>query len=386
MEALAALLLREYCSQQKILHEHQQKQYDAQLTAQKPQCLLPLAISLVVSSSNWHLSFSKGKGPGSACVSEMAWHLQRIARLPAKILETNEYSFSRLELVQSEPLYNKTSSRVSGECVAAFFAPCVKTHQGETSMSNLFAGVSTSVSKLFAGVKNFAHDIFNIERPAGVSGTGPTVAEQDCQQEGKDQDESQPSKRQRHDDGFITAPTSPTADLTSNVGESTRSDKRDLVDLITSKEDEAMVDEQDHWREQAGGASGKRDSILRIMRYINDGAGNNTHLQHKRHVIVLGLTGSGKSTTINSLAGCKLRLVTEEEASIFECSRRALVVASGDERCWRKEVTKIGSRSGKSQTKVLQAVAVDEKDDGTVPTFSLILIIMSNISLFLKLR
>jgi hypothetical protein len=183
-----------------------------------------------------------------------------------------------------------------------------------------------------------------------------------------------PSKRQRHD-GFITAPTSPTADSTSNVG-----------DLITSKEDEGMVDEQDHLREQASGASGKRDSILQIMQYIKDGAGNITHLQHKRHVIVLGLTGSGKSTTINSLAGCRLRRVTEEEAIRFECSRRALVVASGGERCGRKEVTKIGSRSGKSQTKVLQAVAVDEKDDGTVPTFFFILIIMSNISLFLKLR
>ena len=65
-----------------------------------------------------------------------------------------------------------------------------------------------------------------------------------------------PSKRQRHD-GFITAPTSPIADSTSNVG-----------DLITSKEDEAMVDEQDHLREQASGASGKRDSILQIMQYI----------------------------------------------------------------------------------------------------------------------
>ena len=184
----------------------------------------------------------------------------------------------------------------------------------------------------------------------------------------------EPSKRQRHDDGFITTPTSPSANLTSNVG-----------DLVTSKEDEAMVDEQDHLREQASGASGKRDSISQIMRHVNDGAGNGIHLQHKRHVIVLGLTGSGKSTTINSLVGCKLRRVTEEEAIRFECSRFALVVASGGERCGRKEVTKIGSRSGKSQTKVLQAVAVDEKVDGTVPTFSLILIIMSNISLFLML-
>jgi hypothetical protein len=96
MEALAALLLREYCSQQKIANAHQKKQHGAQEVAKKPQCKLPLAISLIVSSSNWHLSFSKGKGPSSACVSEMAWHLQRIACLPAKTLETNEYSFSQL--------------------------------------------------------------------------------------------------------------------------------------------------------------------------------------------------------------------------------------------------------------------------------------------------
>jgi hypothetical protein len=97
MEALAALLLREYCSQQKISHAHQQKQHATQENDdQKRQCSLPLAIGLIVSSSNWHVSFSKGKGPSSACVSEMAWHLQRIACLPAKTLETNEYSFSQL--------------------------------------------------------------------------------------------------------------------------------------------------------------------------------------------------------------------------------------------------------------------------------------------------
>ena len=184
----------------------------------------------------------------------------------------------------------------------------------------------------------------------------------------------EPSKRQRHDDGFITAPTAPSADLTSNVG-----------DLVTSKEDEAMVDEQDHLREQASGASGKRDSISQIMRHVNDGAGNGIHLQHKRHVIVLGLTGSGKSTTINFLAGCKLRRVTEEEADRFELSRDALVVASGDQRGGRKEVTKIGNRFGKSQTEVLQAVVVDENDDDAVTIFFLILIMSKTVFLESKL-
>jgi hypothetical protein len=111
--ALAALLLREYCSQQKISHAHQQKQHDAQEAAKKPQCTLPHAIGLIVSSSNWHVSFSTGKGPSSACVSEMAWHLQRIACLSAETLETNEYSFSQLESVKCEPLYNLKAHKTS---------------------------------------------------------------------------------------------------------------------------------------------------------------------------------------------------------------------------------------------------------------------------------
>jgi len=169
--------------------------------------------------------------------------------------------------------------------------------------------------------------------------------------------------------------TSPTA-----LGSSLRVASQQTSSCVTESDvlgkNLAMQDEQDHLREQASGTSGKRDRISRILRYIENGAGNNSHLQHKRHVIVLGLTGSGKSTTINSLAGCKLRRVTEEEADRFELPRDALVVASGGERGGRKEVTKIGNRFGKSQTEVLQAVAVDENDDDAVATFFFILIIM----------
>jgi ribose 5-phosphate isomerase RpiB len=186
---------------------------------------------------------------------------------------------------------------------------------------------------------------------------------------------------------FITAPTSPTADLASNVselGSSLPVESQQSSSVVTESDvlekDLAMEDERDHFREQAG-ASGKRDTILRILRYIEDGAGNNTHSQHKRHVIVLGLTGSGKSTTINSLAGCKLRRVTEEEADRFELSRDALVVASGDQRGGRKEATKIGNRFGKSQTEVLQSVAVDENDDDAVAIFFLLLIMSKTVFL-----
>ena len=74
---------------------------------------------MIVSSCNWHMSFSKGKGLSSACVSEIAWHLQRIACLPAKTLETNEYSFSQLESVKCEPLYNLDKMPASMPVVAS---------------------------------------------------------------------------------------------------------------------------------------------------------------------------------------------------------------------------------------------------------------------------
>ncbi len=187
----------------------------------------------------------------------------------------------------------------------------------------------------------------------------------------------------------ITAPTSPTEDLASNVGElgsSLSVESQQASSVVTEsavlENDLVMEDEQDHFREQAvsSATEGKRDRIQRILRYIEDGAGNNTHSQHKRHAIVLGLTGSGKSTTINSLAGCKLRRVTEEEADRLLLSRDALVVASGDQRGGRKEATKIGNRIGKSQTEVLQAVAMDENDEA-VDIFFLILIMSKTVLL-----
>ncbi len=51
MEALAVLLLFEYCGQQQTLHVHQQMQVDSEETP-KLSSTWPLAITLVVSSSN----------------------------------------------------------------------------------------------------------------------------------------------------------------------------------------------------------------------------------------------------------------------------------------------------------------------------------------------
>jgi hypothetical protein len=346
MEALAALLLGEYCSQQKISNAHQKKQHGAQEAAKKTQCSLPLAISLIVSSSNWHVSFSKDKGPSSACVSEMAWHLQRIACLSAKTLETNEYSFSQLESVKCEPLYNL-------EKVPAFMP--------------LVASSGARVGPIHAARKD--RQELKVEIPAGkVEIPARKVDEPEwlcC-----------PITKEMFRDPVIVPAASTSFEFSTleKCWKGKEPKEPECIDVL--EKNLAMEDEQDHFREQAA-AAGKRDRISRILRYIEDGAGNNTHSQHKRHVIVLGLTGSGKSTTINFLAGCKLRRVTEEEADRFELSRDALVVASGGERGGRKEATKIGNRYGKSQTEVLQAVAVDENDDNAVATFFLILIIMS---------
>ena len=66
------------------------------------------------------MSFSTGKGPSSACASEMTWYLQRIACLPAETLETNEYNFSQLESVKCEPLF-KCEPLVTVKCGAKSF-------------------------------------------------------------------------------------------------------------------------------------------------------------------------------------------------------------------------------------------------------------------------
>ena len=64
---------------------------------------------------------------------------------------------------------------------------------GETSMSGEISFIAGLQSSLSAGVQALGKRLFrnDIERPAGVSGTGPTVAEEDCQKEEKDQVESQ---------------------------------------------------------------------------------------------------------------------------------------------------------------------------------------------------
>ena len=114
-------------------------------------------------------------------------------------------------------------------------------------------------------------------------------------------------------------------------------------------------------------------SMARLRRHIQQGSANALEQQllgvnaaghtDARHVIVLGLTGSGKSTLVNSLAGCKLRNVTEQEAEARDLPFDAVCVSGLGEGGPRDEVATIGNCFGESQTKVLQAVAVERNSD-----------------------
>jgi hypothetical protein len=68
-----------------------------------------------------------------------------------------------------------------------------------------------------------------------------------------------------------------------------------------------------------------------------------------------GLTGSGKSTLVNCLAGCELRGVTEEEREKLGLPHDAVVVRPVSEGGPRDEVAFIGL-SNKSQTEVCALV------------------------------
>jgi hypothetical protein len=56
---------------------------------------LPIPVSLIVSSSDWHFSFTEDEGLDSAHVSEIVCRLMRIACLPAELLEENECSLDK---------------------------------------------------------------------------------------------------------------------------------------------------------------------------------------------------------------------------------------------------------------------------------------------------
>ena len=108
---MAALLLRENCSVRKIRDEKRRKQGDLhERAAQEQPSAFQLPISYIVSSANWSISCTESPGPSKADVSDMVWRLQRIAGLPAELLDESEFRLSKIAFVDWEPLHDLGAS------------------------------------------------------------------------------------------------------------------------------------------------------------------------------------------------------------------------------------------------------------------------------------
>mmetsp|Transcript_54977 Transcript_54977/g.89108 ORF Transcript_54977/g.89108 Transcript_54977/m.89108 type:complete len:393 (-) Transcript_54977:140-1318(-) len=106
MRALSSLLMREHSALEKRQYAHKLMEVDCASE------LTPLlSISLLVSSSQWHLSLADTKGPSAAHISNIVWRLQRIASLPRELLEANECSLSKIEFAEWVPLYTLVPSK-----------------------------------------------------------------------------------------------------------------------------------------------------------------------------------------------------------------------------------------------------------------------------------
>ena len=105
-----------------------------------------------------------------------------------------------------------------------------------------------------------------------------------------------------------------------------------------------------------------RGSISKIHDLISCGGtiDDNVSAHGKRNVVILGVTGSGKSTLTNSLAGCQLRRVTREECEGKHLKPNSLCVVGVSEGGPLDAVTDIGHVLGQSQTEVLRPISMTE--------------------------
>jgi len=149
VDALAMLLLREYCQLQVIrdTHHRMQEDFSEPEMAQKPRCALLIPVGLIVSSSEWNWSFSEGEKPSSAHISEIAWHLRRIASIPPGLLEDSECSMGKLAFV--EPIYNLKVRFLTGSQEELVMAPTISAH-GAAAVKKLDARHSDNDSMLQA--------------------------------------------------------------------------------------------------------------------------------------------------------------------------------------------------------------------------------------------
>ena len=115
METLTAMLVREHWALEKRRNARSLEQADC---LEKSNYVPPLAISLLVSSSKWHLSLADGEAPNETQISEIVWRLKRIASLPRQILEAAQCCMSKVEFVEWEQLYTLVHSKKGGRYLA----------------------------------------------------------------------------------------------------------------------------------------------------------------------------------------------------------------------------------------------------------------------------
>ena len=102
------------------------------------------------------------------------------------------------------------------------------------------------------------------------------------------------------------------------------------------------------------------EKIDTILHYVREGSCGIQEI-NLRNVVVVGCTGSGKSTLINGLAGCKFAQLSREEATRRNARLDAIRVLPINEGGTREAVAKIGDDSLKSETLVYSAILLDDK-------------------------
>jgi GTPase SAR1 family protein len=139
------------------------------------------------------------------------------------------------------------------------------------------------------------------------------------------------------------------------TGEGAAAGSKDTVE--EDEEDHSCAEEEAQEEEVEGGDATVRGSIKKLSRFLQRGAQNVLDpSERKRNVIVLGLTGSGKSTLINSMAGCKMRQIDQREADEKALPTDTIVVHG-------RAFSKIGNTYGKSETSLVQAVPLESDGD-----------------------
>ena len=158
----------------------------------------------------------------------------------------------------------------------------------------------------------------------------------------------------------VDKPFSPLSDSNSNAAAVIHNDILEGVSMTSSPESFRTHEHlphasgRQHEVDVAHDIHGVIQSLL-----LNVRAGYPPHESfNKTNVVVMGLTGAGKSTFINSLAGCELEPVCREEARRLRVRPNALRVRSRARGGAQDPVATIGFSARKSETRVLQHISI----------------------------